>query len=166
MSFPLSVDRGVCNFLTTVDFMSLRTICKTHYYDKEAYDYFYQDQVHICIPKFSVRQKIGLNYLLTWALELNAPIGSHNWFQMIVNWLTYRSSIKIMYKFLFHFCRRFLLEMDLSSINTASRFIWMRLTHRNSRLFKRLALDYDYNDRPTKMVRRSPTMYRDIFACC
>lgn len=166
MSFLLPVDRGVCNFLTTVEFMSLRFTCKTHYYDNEAYDYFYKDQVHICITKLCVRQKIGLNYILTWALNFDAPLGSYKWLQMIVNWLSYRSSIKLMYRFLFDFCREFLIEMDLSSVKSTSRFAWLRLTQRNSRVFKRLALDYDYNDRPRKTVRRAPTVYRDIFACC
>jgi hypothetical protein len=165
MSFPLPIDRGVSRFLSTIDFITLRRTSLTHYNDKEAWR-IYCRKMPLNFPGLSDRKKVGLHYLLGWALKFPAPCGSHDWFQMIVNWLTFKSSIKIIYTFLFHFSREFLLDLDIGHMTARQRFIWLRLYHRNSRVFKRQTLEYDYNERPRKIARRDDRMYRDILTRC
>jgi len=165
MCIPYIVDRGVSRYLSIVDFISLRCTSKVCYNDREAFEIF-SKKMPINIVNLDGREKIGLHYLLGWALNFRALVGSHSWFQMIVHWLTFRSSIKIIYKFFFQCSTDFLLEMDLSLLCPSQRLTWLRLYHRNSRVFKRLSLDYEENDRPRKMVKREHNMYRDILTCC
>ena len=165
MCIPCIVDRGVCRYLSIIDFISFRCTSNVYYNDKEAFD-IYSKKMPMNVVGLTSREKVGLHYLLGWALHFGESVGSFCWFQKIINWLVFRSSIKIIYKFLFQFSSDFFLVMDLRQVSISQRLTWLRLSHRNSRVFKRLSFDNEENERPRKMVRREHSMYRDILTCC
>lgn len=165
MCLPFVVDRGVCRFVSIVDFLSLRCTSKNCYGDEEAYC-IYSKSMPLSVVGLVSREKIGLHYLLGWALNFEEVVGSYCWYQRIVNWLSFRSSIKIMFRFLLQCACEFLFEMDLGQLSTCQRLIWLRFSYKNSRVFKRVTFDHEENVRPRKMVRRNHYMYRDILTCC
>ena len=142
---PCSVDRRVCCFLTTIDFMSLRRTSKEQYYDEEAY-FIFSRHMPICMNDFKMREKIGLHYLLNWSLQLNGKVGKIKWIQNIVDWLSFPISIKIMFRFFKQNCTDFLLNIDFSNVGTCQRFIWLKLCYIKSQVFKRKLLENNYNE--------------------
>lgn len=164
MTFPLVIDRGVSRYLSTFDFMSFRKTSRTHYHDTEAFE-IRAMKLPLNCPGLRVKQKIGLHYLLGWALNFDAMIGSHEWCQKIVNWLDYRSSIKIIYIFLKNYCIDFFQKMTMVALCGRQRVIWLRLCHRNSRLFKRRSLDYLCDERPRKRLSDTFSMYGNLQQC-
>lgn len=152
MTFPLPVDRGVSRYLRTIDFVSFRKTSRLHYNDEEAWT-IYASKMPLNCKGIDGRRKIGLHFLFYWALQFPERVNTKEWFQRIVNWLEYKTSIKIMYSFLFHSQLNFLMDMDTSKLDGRRRFVWLRLWHQNSRVFKRVSLDYDIDDRPQKRDR-------------
>ena len=165
MTFPLPIDRGVQRYLDTLDFVAFRKTNRTHYYDNEAWRLRAQFLPFV-VPGCGPRKKIGLNYLLSWAVKLNSRVASDEWVQSIVNWIEYRSSIKIMYLFLKHYRLDFFQKMDMSRMSSRQRFVWLRLCCRSSRLFKRLRVEDVPDERPKKRMVDTFSMYRNLQQCC
>tara|TARA_B110000908_G_scaffold172290_2_gene238833 strand:- start:7575 stop:8084 length:510 start_codon:yes stop_codon:yes gene_type:complete len=162
---PYVVDRGLCRFLTTMDFMSLRRTSKKHYSDNEAYLIFSR-WMPVHITELTPREKIGLHYLLGWSLQLDGDIDKIEWVQNIVDWLTFPISIKIMFNFFNKNCTFFLMNIDLSNVNACQRFIWLKLCHKKSRVFKRKLLENKYNECGRKRLRHKIQVYRNLQPCC
>jgi len=148
MCFPLVIDRGVSRYLQTTDFMSFRKTSLVHYNDKDAWS-IYACKMPLNCPGISARQKVGLHFLFYWALQFPERMGTMEWYQRMVNWLEHKTSIKIMYFFLLHSQFDFLRNIDTSKLDGRRRFVWLRLWHRNSRVFKRTSFD-NIDERPQK----------------
>ena len=164
MNFPLPVDRGISRYLNTCDFVSFRKTSRLHYNDSEAWSIRGKDLPLNC-PGIGVKKKIGLHYLLGCALQFNEWVGSDEWFQAIVNWIDYKSSIKIMYLFLKHYRVDFFTKMSMSEMSSRQRIVWWRLCHRNSRLFKRPRIDYVCDERTPKRLANTFSMYGPLQQC-
>jgi len=162
---PYVIDRGLCRFLTTIDFISLRRTSKEQYFDEEAYLIFSR-HMPIYMIELNPREKIGLHYLLSWSLQLDGDIDKIEWVQNIVDWLTFPISIKIMFHFFNKNCTDFLMNIDLSNVNACQRFIWLKKCHRKSRVFKRKLLENKYNECGRKRLRHKIQVYRNLQPCC
>lgn len=156
-SFKYEVDRGTSSFLNIKDFVYLRSTCKIHYNDSEAWEI--KSQIFpINNPTQSPKKKIGLHYLLKLSSKFEEPIGSLCWYKKIVSWLQYNVSIKIMSNFMY---QQRVLDFDLGEICLRRRFIWQRQFHcKNMRLLKnnrKRKLEYDweknYSPCPCKKIR-------------
>lgn len=153
MSISLVVDRGVSSFLYIRDFMSLRRTCKTLYDDSEAW----QKRAYslpIQLKKLDDKKTIGLHYLLGWSLKLNAYPGSLDWYKQMIQWLSYKVSIRILFVFLSSYSNENLLRaLDDVNLNSSQRLSWQYYIHRSNstRVFKRARLELDvFERRPHK----------------
>jgi hypothetical protein len=169
MCIPLVIDRGVSRYLSLVDFVSLRRTTKVLYDDNQAWE-IRAIPIPFKMHAFNAKKNLALHYLLNCALYFSNPVGSNQWFQEMVDWLEYKISIKLIYSFIFYYRFDFFYSMNLSQLDGRRRFVWLRLTHRNSRVFKRSLLEYDdrYNvGRPCAKRLATPLqMYRNTQQCC
>lgn len=155
MTFNLVTDRNVSTFLDTRSFMMFRKTCRVHYDDAEAWRLRTRG-VLIRVAKLNDKQTLGLNYLMKYALQFQAPIGSAEWFQNIVNWLDYKSSIKIVHSFMFHSRPSLMFLLDFAQLSPGPRMYWQRLWCRYERVYKKRQWDYEntrLDDKPYKKRR-------------
>ena len=131
-SFPMVVDRCVSPFLSVQSFISLRTVCNTHYRDQEAW-FLRSNPMPVHVPSLSMREKLALNYLLSWAMQFPEQLGSEDWYQRVMEWLEHNSSIRIMHHF---FMNQDIDKLDLTTLSLRRRFVWQRQWHRYRRLYK------------------------------
>lgn len=142
MTFDLVTDRNVCSFLDTRSFVMFRKTCRTHYDDTEAWDIRSKD-VLLRVPGLNTRQILGLNYLMKYALQFEVPVGSTAWFQCIVNWLNYKSSIKMLHSFMFHSNPNIMFVLDFSGVAPAPKMYWQRLWCRYEHVYKKRRWEYE-----------------------
>jgi len=136
MTFDLVTDRNTCPLLDTRSFVMLRTTCRTHYRDDEAWRLRTRD-VLLRVSTLTPRQTLGLNYLYKYALQFDAPVGSTEWFQNIVNWLDFKSSIRIVHSFMFETRPKLLYSLDFGTLSPGPRMLWQRLWCRYERVYKK-----------------------------
>ena len=169
MSFPLVVDRGICRYLPVIDFLSFRRISKENYNDSVAWK-IYTLKLPLNYDGLSYKKKLGLHYLLSWALHFEESVGCNGWLQRIVDWVDYKVSIRLIYSFIFNFRRDFLYYMDISRLSGRQRFTWLRLASRNSRVFKRPLLENSDGaqafDHPCKRFAAPISVSRNIQQRC
>jgi hypothetical protein len=176
MYFPEPVDRNVSSFLNINDFINVRKTCRQYYYDEEAY-HVRAWSMPFHISDFDARKTIAIHYLMSYALQFEERLGSVVWYQRIVNWLKYKSSIKMMYTFICIQKNDFLFKMDLSNLSLKQRFVWLRLFHCNQRVQNQRLYKYDYlhenehlscdfEQRPAKRQRCWLPSYGDLQPCC
>ena len=153
MNFNLVVDRGVSCFLSTHDFMVLRKTCHMLYNDAEAW----QERANtlpVQLKRLNAKQTIGLHYLLGWSLQLNTRLGSLDWFKQMIQWLSYKVSIRILFVFLSSQSNEYLMRaLDDVNLGSSQRLYWQYYVHRSNstRLFKRARLELDvFERRPYK----------------
>jgi len=161
MICSLVVDRNVSSFLPILDFVRFRKCCRTLYSDEEAWEIRTK---HLPVHMSSARRKLGLHYILSWAMRAPFDIGSPEWYQFLVNWLEYRISIKIIHSFIQTQNVEFFETMDLSELSSRQRWQWEYLWCRNRRLYKHRSLDYDV--RPAKRVKCGISHRRVAQSCC
>ena len=153
MNFGLVVDRGVSCFLSIRDFMVLRKTCHTLYDDTEAWQER-ANSLPVQLKRLNAKQTIGLHYLLGWSLQLNTRLGSLDWFKQLIQWLSYKVSIKILFVFLSSQSTEYLLRaLDDVNLSSSQRLSWQYYVHRSNstRLFKRTRLEVDvFERRPYK----------------
>jgi hypothetical protein len=138
-SFPAIVDHLVSDFLGTHSFITLRSICHTHYVDPESWSRRTL-LLPIQVSSLNMRERIALHYLLTWSLQFQEEMGSVLWYNRVVEWLEYSASIKIMHTFFLNqpkFTSQYVEHLDLSGLSSRRRFLWQRLWHRYRGLYKR-----------------------------
>lgn len=168
MSFPLVVDRGISRYLSIIDFVSFRQISKANTNDYEAWE-IRAKKMPIFFKGLTPKKKIGLHYLLSWSLYFKVTLGSNAWLQKIVDWIKYKASIKLIYSFILHYCPSFIYSLNLSQLNGGRRIIWLRLTSRNLRVYKRSILEcndrYCIGNRPSKRPATALQMYRNAQQC-
>ena len=123
MTFDLVSDRNVCNYLDTRSFVMFRMTCNTHYRDDEAW-FLRSKRGILNIPLLNKKQNLGLNYLMKYALLFDSPVGSTEWFQEIVNWLDYNSSIKIVHSFMFTSSPNLMFKLDFHLLSLSARLYW------------------------------------------
>tara|TARA_B110000858_G_scaffold124380_1_gene141825 strand:- start:40 stop:567 length:528 start_codon:yes stop_codon:yes gene_type:complete len=132
-SFTYEVDRGTSSFLNIKDFIYLRSTCRVHYDDSEAWE-IKSLTFPINIATLNTKKKLGLHYLLALGCKFKETTGSVIWFKKIVNWLQYNVSIKIMSIFMY---QQRVMDFDLSELCLRRRFVWQRQFHcKNTRLLK------------------------------
>ena len=130
--FKCIVDRRTSEFLNIRDFVNLRSICKTHYDDSEAWK-IKAISFPMNVNTLNSKEKIALHYLLKISSQFTEPIGSLQWYNNIVTWLQHNVSIKIMSSFLFH---QSITSVNLSHLCLRRRFVWQRQFHCKNILLK------------------------------
>jgi len=130
--FKCIVDRRISEFLNIRDFVNLRSICKTHYDDSEAWK-IKAISFPMNVNTLNSKEKIALHYLLKISSQFTEPIGSLQWYNNIVTWLQHNVSIKIMSSFLFH---QSITSVNLSHLCLRRRFVWQRQFHCKNILLK------------------------------
>ena len=130
--FKCIVDRRISEFLNIRDFVNLRSVCKTHYNDDDAWRIKAID-FPMNINTLNSKEKIALHYLLKISSQFTEPIGSLQWYNNIVTWLQHNVSIKIMSSFLFH---QSITSVNLSHLCLRRRFVWQRQFHCKNILLK------------------------------
>ena len=130
--FKCIVDRRISEFLNIRDFVNLRSICKTHYDDSEAWK-IKAISFPMNVNTLNSKEKIALHYLLKMSYQFTEPIGSLQWYNNIVTWLQHNVSIKIMSSFLFH---QSITSVNLSHLCLRRRFVWQRQFHCKNILLK------------------------------
>lgn len=134
------IDRCVCPFLDTRSFAMFRIVCTTHANDNEAWDLRASTSfIHCCLTS---KKTVGLHFLLSRAISFY-DVDNERWLRSIINWVRYKISIKIMYRFILHYYPDFLCCMDTSQLSLRRRFIWERLWCRNENVYKTLRLCHD-----------------------
>jgi hypothetical protein len=126
------VDRRVSPFLSVHSFISLRTVCHTHYRDQNAW-FLRSNPMPVHVPSLSMREILALNYLLSWAMQFPEQLGSEDWYQRVMEWLEHNSSIRIMHHF---FMNQDIDKLDLTTLSLRRRFVWQRQWHQHRRLYK------------------------------
>jgi len=145
MSFDLVTDRNVCGYLDTRSFVMFRITCRTHYKDDEAW--FLRSKSGILnVPSLNVKQTLGLNYLMKYALLFKSPVGSTEWFQDIINWLDNKSSIKIVHSFIYNSSPDLMFRLDFHLLSLGVRVHWERLWCRYKRVYKKRKWEYENFD--------------------
>lgn len=163
MKFTLPVDRHVSSYLPIQDFVQFRKSCRVLYHDEEAWSLRARGMP---MNKDNAREKIALNYLLRWSMQLPAQLGSNEWYQQIVNWLEYHVSIKLIHSFIQSHHIEFLYSMDLSQLSPSQRFMWLRLWHRYGRLYKpNFEPCYVTDGRPAKRIKLGISHPRTFQPC-
>ena len=164
--FAQPIDRNVCPFLSLYDFMSFRKTCRVHYMDQDAYK-----QRAAALPfktdDLSARKNIALNYLFAWSLHFDERIGSQSWYQCIIDWLKYKSSIKLMSTFIRKRNIDFLPMFTFDKLDSGRQFMWFRQFGNISTgrtLYKADHLD-NYGGRPRKRYKRWRPNFRDVQSC-
>jgi len=142
MSFDLVTDRNVSMFLDTYSFVMFRMTCRTHYSDSEAWK-LRNDGVLLRMSTLNERKTLGLNYLMRYALQFQSPIGSMEWFQEIVNWLSYKISIKIVHSFIFQSCPDLVNVLRFGDLAHGPRMHWQRLVYRYEHVYKKRRWEYE-----------------------
>ena len=145
MPFDLVSDRNVCTYLDTRSFVMFRIVCRTHYDDMEAWALRASCGV-LCVPSLNKRQTLGLNYLMQYALLFESSIGSVEWFQEIINWLDYNSSIKIVHSFIYNSSPDLMFRLDFHLLSLGVRVHWERLWCRYKRVYKKRKWEYENFD--------------------
>ncbi len=135
MTFDLVSDINVCSYLDTYSFCMFRRTCKTHYNDEESW-YLRCSGCILNVPTMDNKQTLGLNYLMKYALLFESPFGSTEWFQEIVNWLEYKSSIKIVQSFIFNSSPNLMSQLSFYRLSPSARMCWERLWCRYERVYK------------------------------
>ena len=131
--FKCIVDRRTSEFLNICDFVNLRSTCKTHFTDQDAWK-IKAIGFPVNIHTLNSKEKIALHYLLKMSYQFTEPIGSLQWYNNIVTWLQHNVSIKIMSSFLFH---HRMTDFDMSALCLRRKHIWRRQFHyKNTRLLK------------------------------
>jgi len=131
--FKCIVDRRTSEFLNIRDFVNLRSVCKTHYNDDDAWR-IKAIGFPMNVNTLNSKEKIALHYLLKMSYQFTEPIGSLQWYNVIVKWLQHNVSIKIMSSFLFH---QRVTDFDMSALCLRRKHIWRRQFHyKNTRLLK------------------------------
>lgn len=138
-SFPVVVDHLVSNFLETLSFIALRSTCSIHYNDQESWS-LRSSSLPVNVSTLNMREKLALNYLLSWAIQFKEETGSILWYKRVVEWLEHNASIKIMHTF---FINQRIDNIDLSKLTHRRKFLWQRLWHRYQRLYKSNILSID-----------------------
>lgn len=141
MTFDLVSDRNVSAFLDTYSFVMLRTTCRTHYDDAEAWE-LRNKGVLLRVKSLNPKQTLGLNYIMKYALLLPSAVGTAEWFQDIVNWIHFKCSIKIVHSFFFHSHPNLVHMLRFGDLSPGPRMHWQRLWCRYERVYKKRALDY------------------------
>ena len=161
-SFPVVVDQLVSTFLCTTSFISLRSICTVHYRDQESWS-LRSSSLPVNIANLNMREKLALNYLLSWAIQFKEETGSTMWYKRVVEWLEYNASIRIMHSF---FMNQNIDSIDLSKLSDRRKFLWQRLWHRRPRLYKSNGLVED--EPPCKRRKYSGCFQnnRNVQLCC
>ena len=147
-SLPLVIDRGISRYLDMVDFVSFRRTCRCHYNDLEAWS-IRSSNLPVRISFLNNREIIALHYLLQCSMQFPYQIGTKIWYQQIVDWLEYNSSIRIMSLF---FIEMNFIDFDLSNVSVRKRYLWLKQNHRyqSQRVYKIENITY----------------YNDIYECC
>ena len=130
--FKCIVDRRTSEFLNIRDFVNLRSTCKTHYNDDDAWK-IKAIAFPMNVNTLNSKEKIALHYLLKMSSQFTEPIGSKQWYNNIVTWLQHNVSIKIMSSFLFH---QSITSVNLSHLCLRRRFVWQRQFHCKNILLK------------------------------
>ena len=142
MTFSLVADRNVSSFLDTYSFVMLRKTCRTHYHDAEAWSWRTKG-VLVRMAKLNDKQTLGLNYLMKYALMFDAPIGSAEWFQHIVNWLEYNISIKLVHSFILHSNPQVMFSLQFGQLCSRRKMYWQKLWCRYERVYKKRKYQYE-----------------------
>ena len=153
MTFDLVSDRNVCTYLDTRSFVMFRITCRTHYNDDEAWSMRSSRGV-LNVPSFNTKQTLGLNYLMKYALLFKSPTGSTEWFQEIVNWLEYKTSIKILHSFIFNSYPNLMFQLHFHKLGPSARFHWERLWCRYERVYKIHKCKYENAEFHVRKKRR------------
>jgi len=131
--FKCIVDRRTSEFLNIRGFVNLRSVCKTHHNDDDAWR-IKAIGFPMNVNTLNSKEKIALHYLLKMSYQFTEPIGSLQWYNNIVTWLQHNVSIKIMSSFLFH---QRVTDFDMSALCLRRKHIWRRQFHyKNTRLLK------------------------------
>jgi len=141
-SFPFVVDQLVSEFLCTTSFVALRSICIVHYRDQVSWS-LRSSSLPVKVATLNMRERLALNYLLSWATQFKEEAGSALWYKRVVGWLEYNASIRIMHRFFMNQINQHLNNIDLSELSQRRKFLWQRLWHRHPRLYKRNRLSPD-----------------------
>jgi len=187
---PMVVDRGLSRYLDIVSFVSFRRTCRCHYNDSEAW-LVRSKNLPIRIASLNPREIIALHHLLEWSMQLTYQIGTNIWYQKIVDWLEYNTSIRIMSLF---FIQMNCIDLDLRHVSVRKRYLWLKQTHlyQSQRVYKienitdyknnyeeylhSYGYDYEYGQyneeynnieyRPSKRRKRWVQSIRTPQSCC
>lgn len=153
----LPIDRNVSSFLTIIEFVSFRRTCHFFYEDEEAWD-IKAKLLPISLSSLNSKKTLGLHYILKWSILFKESIGSHQWYQRVVNWLGYKVSIKIFFSFIVFYNVHFLPNLNLEHMNVSQQFHWNFLYHRYPRVFKHKKRKYnELKERYNFCPKRSKT---------
>ena len=159
---PCVVDRNMCEFLSIAEFVSFRKTCKCHYYDEESW-VLRSITLPINCPNLNYREKIGLHYLLEWSMHFGV-VNSEPWLKSLISWPQSRIAIKIICVFLKHFRSDFIVNLDISMLDTRRQFIWLRRLGHRYPVFKR-RLDMYPSDAIASRAHYRDKMYRNSQQC-
>ena len=158
--FPQPIDRRVSDFLELYSFISLRSVCKTHYGDLDAWE-IRANGLPYQLVNTSDKHKIALHYILSCSLMFDSEIGTKDWLQNIVDWLQYHISICIVYKFVYSYSPSMLEHLDFSNMSSRNSLIWKRKWFQSNVVYK--SKRYVNDERPHK--KRRVSMYRNTQSC-
>ena len=131
-SFPAVVDRTISSFLDTVSFVRVRSICRVHWSDQEAWA-LYAKHIGLSPSLGATKRTIALHSLVTRAKRFGERAGTLEWYQCVVNWLRYRTSIQLIHSFFFRSNTLLFSKMQLWCIPSGQRLLWQRLWDRYHR---------------------------------
>lgn len=165
MSFPAVVDHRVSAFLDTRSFVNLRALSRVHWHDEYSWRLFAKARAQKVVDVLSFRysrQAIAVHFLVHRAQRFGYIAGTDEWYQCVVNWLRYRTSIQLIHSFFFRRQTYLFSKMDLSYLPPGPRLIWERLWNKYHRVIYRKTL-YNLNDRSCYGDWRN---HRRLFQSC
>lgn len=143
MSFPAVVDRRVSTFLDTPSFVKVRALSRVHWQDQDAWRLFAQERcstlANALCDNYN-RQAIAVQFLVHRAQRFGHIAGTDEWYQCVVNWLRYRTSIQLIHSFFFRRDTSLFSKMELWCLPPGPRLIWERLWIRYHRFVYRKTL--------------------------